>query len=92
MTISLITIASVMALCWAFGIVTDRLFTHWLKDHSEANTDADHDRWERDPLPTQTCDNCRFRKVQWYAEPCLSCQADDYGSKWEEEENDTCDR
>ena len=92
MTISLIAIGSVMALCWVFGIVCDELFIRWMKDHTEANTDADHDRWEHDPLPTQTCDNCKWRNVHWYAEPCLSCQADDYGSKWEEEENDTCDR
>jgi len=90
MTISLIAIASVMALCWAFGIVCDRIFTHWLKDRIETNTDADHDRWAWDPVPTQTCDNCKWRNVSWRDDPCRSCAADDYGSRWEEED-DSCD-
>lgn len=73
MTISLIAIASVMAVSWAFGVVCDRIFTRWHKSLTEPSEDTDIVRY--------TCDNCKHKNLSWYDEPCDSCT----GDKWEAE-------
>ena len=74
MTISLIAIASVMAVSWAFGIFCDRMITKWHKSLTEPSEDPDIVRY--------TCDNCKHKNLSWYDEPCESCT----GDKWEEDD------
>lgn len=58
-------LTALMLSAWAFGIVCDKLFMAWLQGHTdgtEDDTEADHDRWEDDPEPTNRCDTCRRKK------------------------------
>ena len=51
-----IALSLIMFIGWVFGIVCDKLFNAWHKGHSEVTDDGlDHERWEDDPEPTNTC-------------------------------------
>ena len=77
-----IALALVMASAWAFGIFCDRMFIRWAESHSEPPEDADHDRWEEDPEPTNRCDTCRWEKVLPWDEEA-HCSACDGYDGWE---------
>ena len=82
-------LTALMLSAWAFGIACDRLFTAWMQgrtdgseDSTDDGTEADHDRWEDDPEPTNRCDTCRWEKVpQWDEE--AHCSACDGYDGWE---------
>lgn len=85
MTISLIAIASVMAVSCAFGYVLRGIVDNARKTESEWFTDglsADHDRWEDEPVPTMPCRGCLHEETSMFDEPCLSCiQTSDWEKK-----------
>ena len=79
-------LTALMLSAWAFGIVCDRLFTSWMQgrtDGTEDGTEADHDRWEDDPEPTNMCDTCKWDRVPLWNADCYKCN--DY-DKWEAKE------
>ena len=82
MIYSLCAIALLMVVGWAFGIVCDRLLIRWSKSHLDTSEDGteDHDRWEDDPEPTNTCDTCKWDKITVWDAECYHCN--DY-DKWE---------
>ena len=86
MTVSLLAIASIMVVGWAFGIVCDRLLVRWFEGHSEATQygSEDHDRWEDDPVPTMPCRGCLHEETSMFDEPCLSCIQT---SEWEKRDD-----
>lgn len=43
--------------------------SEWFYDGSE----ADHDRWEDDPVPTNTCDTCKHEKAPLWDAECAKC-------------------
>ena len=69
MTISLIAIASVMAVSWAFGVVCDRIFTRWIESLKTPS-----DGGSEDPdIDLVMCKDCIFRDKTLFEEPCISC-------------------
>lgn len=86
-------LTALMLSAWAFGIVCDRLFSAWLQWHTDStedgtddDTEADHDRWEDDPEPTnlrRNCSTCKYESVVWCEEPCESCTGAGKNNKWE---------
>ena len=76
-------IAAVMVVSCAFGYVLRGIIENGRKSDSEwfyDGSEADHDRWEDDPVPTNTCDTCKHEKVPLWDEECAFCN--DY-DKWE---------
>lgn len=82
------SIAAVMVLSCAFGYVLRGIVEKGRKNDSEwfyNGSEADHDRWEDDPVPTNTCDTCKYENTKPTEEPCLSCLEDDV-DRWEKDE------
>lgn len=76
MTISLIAIASVMAVSCSFGYMLRGFIDSERKSDSEWFMDglsADHDRWEDDPVPTNACDTCKHEKALLWDAECSKC-------------------
>ena len=73
MTVSLLAIASIMVVGWAFGIVCDRLITRWSQGHTEPDNEPEK----------RSCDTCRYGKVRPQDEPCCDCLQDDDMDLWE---------
>ena len=67
MTISLIAIGSVMALCWVFGIVCDRIFTRWFDSLREPQNEPQR----------HACDTCKYEDTNPNESPCKECAEDD---------------
>lgn len=69
-------IAAVMALSCAFGYVLRGIVEKGKKTDSEwfyGGSEADHDRWENDPVPTNTCDTCKHEKAPLWDAECSKC-------------------
>lgn len=87
-TESFIALCLLMAVSLAFGyflrVLMDKTLDE-LRDTSTHSMDADHDRWEDDPVPTNMCDTCKWDKVPlWDAEAeCSVCMNYDM---WEAKE------
>ena len=76
-------IAAVMVVSCAFGYVLRGIVDKGMKSDSEwfyGGSEADHDRWEDDPEPTNTCDTCKWDRVTLWNADCYKCN--DY-DKWE---------
>jgi len=74
-------IAAVMAVSCLFGYALHGIIDSASKSLTEASEDADHDRWEDDPVPTIPCETCKYQEVSMWYEPCLTC-GEEY-DKWE---------
>ena len=71
-----IALSLVMGVSCLFGYVLRGIVeknrktdSEWFYDGSE----ADHDRWEDDPVPTMPCRGCLHENTSMFDEPCLSC-------------------
>lgn len=79
MIIALASILAVMAVSALFGYAMHDVIQTGIHGHSEATEDAleaDHDRWEDDPEPTEpehVCDTCKYNEFNEWYEPCLHC-------------------
>ena len=89
MILSLCAIALVMAFFFLFGWFMRKLFDDAERGHSGTITDvleADHDRWEDDPIPTREhfCDTCKHEISDPREWPCNEC-APGICDNWEAE-------
>lgn len=67
MTVSLLAIASIMVVGWAFGIVCDRLLTRSTKGFSEPSDEPER----------HACDTCKYDETNPKDYPCCECAEDD---------------
>ena len=67
MTVSLLAIASIMVVGWAFGIVCDRLLTRSTKGLSEPSGESER----------HACDTCKYEDTNPNESPCKECAEDD---------------
>lgn len=89
MILSLLAIALVMVAFFLFGWFMHSLLTEARQSRLEAITDvleADHDRWEDDPVPTRDrfCDTCKHEISDPREWPCNEC-APGIEDHWEAE-------
>lgn len=71
-----IAISLIMAVSCAFGYVLRGIVEKNRKSDSEwfyDGSEADHDRWEDDPVPTNTCDTCKHEKAPLWDAECSKC-------------------
>lgn len=71
-----IALSLIMAVSCAFGYVLRGIVDKGRKSDSEwfyDGSEADHDRWEDDPVPTNTCDTCRREKAPLWDAECSKC-------------------
>ena len=89
MIIALASILAVMAVSALFGYAMHDVIQHGIHGDSEAIEDAleaDHDRWEYDPVPTRDrfCDTCKHEISDPREWPCNEC-APGIEDHWEAE-------
>lgn len=73
-------ITAVMVVGWAFGVVCDRMLTHWAKTRKKPNKAAER----------RSCDNCKYEYTNPNESPCKEC-ADDDIDMWTPTYIDRCD-
>lgn len=81
-----IALSLIMGVSCLFGYVLRGIVEKNRKDAPEwfyDGSEADHDRWEDEPEPTNTCDTCKWDRVPLWNADCYKCN--DY-DKWEGEE------
>lgn len=80
-----IALSLVMGISCLFGYVLRGIVEKSRKNDSEwfyEGSEADHDRWEDDPEPTNRCNTCKWEKTASWTD-CYNCN--DY-DKWEGDE------
>lgn len=81
-----IALSLIMGVSCLFGYVLRGIVEKNRKSDSEwfyDGSEADHDRWENEPEPTNTCDTCKWDRVTLWNADCYKCN--DY-DKWEAKE------